>query len=129
MNRKVIAATLMFISTSANADWAYVTRSNLGIDYYAEPSTIRREGSIVKMWWMESFSSPQVMDGTPYLSTRALEYFNCSNQTSIKTYITVHPNRMGSGAAIAYGDIPNPQWTPVPPNTTLARLLQYACSK
>ncbi len=64
---------LAVVCSNAEADWVEVNRDEIST-IYADPTTIRRAGDIVKMWSVFDYKKAETTsDGKPYMSSRSQE--------------------------------------------------------
>ena len=63
------------------AEWIQIGRASNTI-IYADPSTIRKKGNIVKMWLMMDYSKVTGENGDQYLSQIAQHIYDCEEELS-----------------------------------------------
>ena len=128
-HRCVVAALLVFSCTSAVAGvWIEMSRHD---DYaaYADPSTIRRDGDLVKMWSMFDYKNPQPgPGGKPYLSTRRHFEYDCKQVRARALGASLHAVKAGNGEALVATDA-KLGWSKVAPDSADDFLLKFACKK
>jgi hypothetical protein len=107
----------VWIETSKTDD--YVT--------YADPSSIRRDGDIVKMWSMFDYRQPQAgIPGKPYQSARRRFEYDCKQSLTRALEVSSHAAHDGKGAAIATASVKY-NWSAVVKQSADEYLLKFAC--
>ena len=131
MMTKKIGTTLLLaaLSTGVMAEWTQVGNSD-GITIYADPTTIRKNGHMVKMWYLFDESTPQsIPPGTPpFSSTKFQGEFDCAEERSRRLYSSYHSDQMGAGSVVDV-NASQRQWTPVSPESIIEALWKVACHK
>jgi len=125
--RKGILLLLAFASNSAAADWVAVGRSKPSI-LYADLTTIRKAGDMVKMSDLLDFKTTQVTQGYRYMSSLTTSEYDCKETRSRILYFSWHSEQMGEGQ-IVHMDLDPGGWGPVPPRSGVERLWKLACGK
>ena len=66
----------------AYAEWVEIgySESNGGYTTYADPSTIRNKGGLVKMWVLYDYKTIQTVFGLSYLSRRTQQQYDCGEE-------------------------------------------------
>jgi hypothetical protein len=128
ITRRIAAAALLAIACSAASAgvWIEMSRND---DYaaYADPSTIRREGDLVKMWSMFDYKNLQPgPGGKPYLSTRRHFEYDCKQRRARALGASVHAVKAGNGEALIATDA-RLGWSKVAPDSADDFLLKFAC--
>lgn len=136
--RKTILTILLLIvvSTDAAAEWLMVGVHDGG-DIYADPSTIFKNGDLVKMWSLVDYKIPRVFGRLkPCKSMKVQSEFDCKEKQSRGLSFFAYSGNMGSGeaanmsgAGISYIDTNPKNWVPVPHNGTGPALWKIACEK
>ncbi len=132
MKRLIFVCLLMTCSASW-AEWKFTGSTKSGsYTAYHEKSTIRKNGSIVKMWIMWDFSVIQTDTlGDKYLSQKVLVAYDCRSETSAAISIVQFSDSMGNGVVVYTGSRKENalDWTPVVPNSIDEAEWQIACGK
>jgi hypothetical protein len=118
LSGNVMAAKWVRVATGGNN--VYVA--------YVEVDTIRRVGSMVRMWGMDDFNSPRVNMGYRYKSSKGLAEYDCLNQQSRIINWALFSGNMGTGEVAGYGNTPD-NWSPVQPDSVEDILWKIACAK
>ena len=89
---------LMSFSWSASAEWVNIAGPlDGGIKAYANPSTIRRSGHIVKLWNMYDLDEAKTIRDITFLSVKAQEEFDCNEKKIKLLALSKHSLNMGAG--------------------------------
>ena len=130
MKKLILTILLTITSTSAMAEWTYLTSSN-SEDIYIDKSDIREKGNMVKMWDMTDYKSRQIQtdkDGASFLSTRSLTEYDCLEVKFTTLNITFFSGNLGEGE-IVFNHQYDKKWADIPPDTIVKRLWKTACNK
>ena len=121
--------TLFVLSSSpAYAEWVKIS-SNDTFTYYADPETIRRKGTLVKMWVLVDFKTIQTSaEGKSYLSNKAQREYDCAEEQTRRLSYYWYTGQMGKGEVAVYDTDPT-TWQPDPPESVGQKFLKLACSK
>jgi len=119
---------LVVINTSVKAEWV-VIGVNDNSTYYANPDTIRKSGNKVKMWVLLDMNTIQESLGDKYLSMKAQEQFDCSEEQRKVLYLSQHSKNMGGGDVVYSGATPDSNWFPVSPESMNELAWKFACGK
>ena len=97
-----LVTLLSAVSASALAEvWIETSRND---DYlaYADPSSVRRDGDVVKMWSMFDYRNPQPgIPGKTYLSTRRHFEYDCKRaRTGASRLVARRPRGQGRRAHV-----------------------------
>jgi len=126
--RLALAVLLAVASSSAAAEWLSLVRDEAQTTY-ADPSTIRRAGDMVKMWDMYDYTTVQVSTkGKPYRSSKHQYEYDCKGERGRLLFFSYHSGNMGGGAAVEIQTM-HSEWVPVAPGTRFEILWKVACGK
>ncbi len=97
---------------------------------YANPSTIRRNGVMVKMWDIIDFKKAQSIDKAvkPYKSTMSYSEYDCEEKRLRRLSSSWRSDAMGKGNVVFSNHDPS-EWIAIPPNSRGERLWSVACGK
>ena len=125
-----LAVVFAIVSNSANAEWTYVGRSSDGNPtIYADLATIRKSGSIVKMWTMSDYNIVQKSsNGKQYLSAKTQDEYDCKEETSGILAFTTFSENMGNGNPISSDSGPANK-KPISPESLIEAIWKIACAK
>ncbi len=127
MRELLIGLVLSVMATAANAGWVFVTELDDVADeikYYANPTTKRRIGNIVRIWEITDYVKPQVLNGKSYFSTRTYEQYDCAERTQQTLQLTLFSEKMATGLASDAKPAPKEF---VEPESVGEALFDFAC--
>ena len=125
----VAFCVLAAASVTAKAEVWIETSKNDAYKAYADPSSIRREGDIVKMWSMFDYKNPQTgIPGKPHQSTRRQFEYDCKQNRARALAVSSHAAHDGKGDPIAAASLKY-NWSAVVPDSADDYLLKFACKK
>jgi hypothetical protein len=130
MKKLLLTILLTVISTSAMAEWTFLTtNADITKKVYIDVSSIRKNKSQVKMWDLFDFKNPLTnADGSRCLSAKRLVEYDCNNEQSRLLAFVQHSSNMGKGEVVMSYAVPD-DWFPVAPNTIEQSLIQATCRK
>jgi len=116
------------LSGEVKAEWDKIY-SNDRVVTYADTSTVRRKGNIVKLWSLFDFKEESVYrDGSQYLSIMRETEFNCKDGLQRMVAFSIHSGKMGKGRMIDSGTTPQ-DWKPVSKANIAQDMKTYACDR
>jgi hypothetical protein len=107
--------------------WIVIGRAHT-FTVYANPATIRRAGSKVKIWEMKDYNTAQMNDGEPYMSQRTQNEYDCKERRSRILTLSLHSENMGGGKVI-WSDPDPGKWYLVAPGRVGEAPWKFACRK
>ena len=114
------------ISGSVMADWDKVY-SNDKLIVFADPSSIRRKGNIVKLLTLFDFKAENTYsDGSLYMSIMRETEFNCKDNLQRMVSYSIHSGKMGKGRLVDSGASPQ-DWKPVSKANIALDMKTFAC--
>lgn len=123
----VLVASLL-INHNAIADWVQIAES-AATTFYVDPSTVRRNGNMAKMWELIDLREAELVLGKAYLSIRSQQEYDCSDERVRTITSTSFSGHMADGKTIFYDPTEGP-FRPVEPGRAVNRVLwKYACGK
>lgn len=127
MKKEIGAALLLAaISGSAAAEWVKVA-SNPTFTTYADRTTIRKVGNMVRMWDLTDFKAVKVSaSDKDYLSSKIEAEYDCREWQFRIVFFSDHSEQMGEGE-VAHRDAVPCDWQPVFPSTISEALWNIAC--
>lgn len=93
---------------------------------YADVSTIRKVGDVVRMTGLFDWKEPRSGPGGRFVSEYLHDEFDCQRRAYRTVADTLFSESMAQGRVVYVGDIPAP-WRPVQPRTVADGLWQVAC--
>jgi hypothetical protein len=97
MKRLLLLTLLVLSSGPAYAEWMSLGASDSGTTVYADPTTIRREGDLVKMLVLFDFKTKQSKADVSYLSAKAQMEYDCAGQRFEGHAVLYFSDNMGNG--------------------------------
>lgn len=118
--------TLLFLcSVPAHAEWVKAG-DNDDFSAYVDLGTIRRNGSLVKMWGLADFKTARTQEGITLLSSVYQGEHDCAEERSRGLAYTWFSDHMGNGNAVA-SNSDTGLWQPVDPESMEETVLEIAC--
>jgi hypothetical protein len=128
MKKLLLALLLIAISTSAMAEWIYISESANGDKTYMDISTIKKTGSgTYKVWDLLDYAQPQILGASNYLSLATNLEFDCNNDANRHIYFVGYSENMGKGNVIG-SENGSQTWKPEVPGSVGFQELKFICS-
>lgn len=128
MQKVLWAGLLGIVSTCACADWIEI-ESNDVATVYANPASIRKVGSVVKMWVLYDLRKPDSLQGKNYWSMKSNDNHDCSADRTQRLHTLFYAGNMGSGNVIPTQHTGNNPWKPVIQDTLSDAARKFACKE
>ena len=125
MRKLLIGLALSVMATAAQAQWVLVYETE-GAKSYADPTTKRRTGNIVRVWELTDYINPDFFNGKAYYSDRAYVQNDCAERSRQVLEITGFTGRMASGDSVGSDSQPGKKRF-VAPRTNGEEMLNFAC--
>ena len=125
----ILMLLVSVVSSSAFAEWMVLGVSNETKTNYVNPTTVRNADSRVKMWSLSDFKSIQVIAGRSFLSSKDQYEYDCEQRRARLLFFVNYSGNMGAGAVTLSSTVPAPDWDPIPPDTVLDQMWEFACGK
>ena len=125
-----IALTLLSLSSgSAYAEWVKVSDSDeAGKTVYVDPTSIRRNSNLVKMWQFYDFKTVQTLGSIRFLTAKEQWEFDCAEERSRVVARKEFSGNMGSGTMVSTNSQVG-KWVPVMPDSIGQAVWKVACEK
>jgi|ERR1035437_932440 hypothetical protein len=127
MRKAILIMILAIVSSNAAAEWVGVSYSG-NFTVYADPTTIRRAGNMVKMSILVDLKKAEYHGLMPFMSMIGKDEFDCKEDQSRRLASSLYSGKMGEGAVVSSSSDPI-NWEPVPPRTSVEALWKFACGK
>jgi hypothetical protein len=128
MTRTLLITLLMLSSGPAYAEWMSLGSSESGTTVYADPSTMRHEGDLVKMLVLFDFKSKQTKADISYLSAQAQMEYDCAEQRFEGHAVLYFSGNMGNGQLLDRSSGKG-RWLRISPGRLDYDLWKLACGK
>ena len=129
MTRLLLLILLMLSGGPAYAEWVAIGGNDqIGMTTYVDPTTIRRNSNLVKIWQLNDFKTVQTVEGTSFLSTKKQREFNCAEERTRILAATQFSGNMGN-SKVVWVNSNEQKWEPVVPGSISQTLLEFACGK
>jgi hypothetical protein len=111
-----LIALLLLSSVSAYAEWVKIGSTD-DYTYFADPSAIRRKGSLVKRWELYDFKTVQTLKRGSSFSFKQLMEYDCAEEQFRQIAIHAYSGQMGSGEIVESSSGDPGKWQPVIPGS------------
>lgn len=117
------------MNTSVMAEWTKVEWSHEdgGLTLYVDYTTIRKEGSKVRMLSLTDFEIKE-KDKTDLFSSRTQDEFDCSEKKMRQLFYALYSGSMGGGK-MEHSNSEHLKWMPVEPGSMGEAMWEIACGK
>jgi len=131
MRKAILILLLAVVSNSVMAEWVMLGTNDSGTTtVYADPSTISKNGDMVKMWSMIDFEKAvKLSDGKQFLSWKTQYEFDCKIKQSRMLAVSMHSENMGGGEVTNSLDYESPKGEAVLADSNGEVLWNYACRR
>jgi hypothetical protein len=134
MRKLILILFLALFMNSAYAAWTLVAISNDDNDnYFIDKSTIRKNGTKVKAWFLNDMKIPSKNNEEKYYSSvKRLSEFDCKNETNIGLASVGTADNMGGGAVVfsyTYDDRKEFPAQPIVPGSIGEAMFKAVCGK
>ena len=132
MKRLILIMFLVLSGGPAYAEWielAY-TDGPEGYTLHVDPDTIRRKGTLVKIWVLYDYKTIQKMEGTSYtyMSSRVQSQYDCVEERSRRLSLAWFSGNMANGTVVVISQDES-KWTPVAPGSIGQVLWKFTCEE
>jgi surface-adhesin protein E len=120
---------LLLSSGPAYAEWVAIGSSESlgGYTVYVDPDTIRHKGDLVKVWALTDYTTIQTVADLSFLSSKAQNEFDCTEERQRELSVTWFSSNMGKGNGIWTNSDETP-WRPVAPGSVGQGVWDFACA-
>jgi|SRR5688572_3041314 hypothetical protein len=126
---RLLLFILLFLNVGlAFADWMSLGESDSGTTVHADPTTIRREGDLVKMWVLFDFKTVRTKEGVSYSSAKAHMEYDCADQRYEGLAVMYYSSNMGNGNVLDRTSGKG-KWLRISPGSLDQSLWKLACDK
>lgn len=130
--KKLIFFVLLVCGNASASEWVHAGKRG-GTDFYIDPLSVKQSGKYRSASIMTDLDSPRQVFGakaTYYLSTRRLQYFDCTRKLSAITESSFHAESMGEGEMVErYStNLRSASFSKPHPDTLDDKVLEVVCS-
>jgi hypothetical protein len=112
MRKVILVLLLAVVSMGAKAEWVNIY-SDENFSVFADPSTISKNGNLVKMKSLYDFKAAQaIATSNPSQSETWQKEFDCQIKQYRPLHMALYTENMGKGTAIRISDEVG-NWTPI----------------
>ena len=126
MRKLLIGLVLSLVATAASAEWVLAFEAGTGEKFYANPTTKKRTGDTVRIWELQDFSKPAVLDGKPVYSIRLYRQYDCAERTGQSLQTATFAGNMAAGESLGISTQPGTKRF-IAPGTAANAMLNFAC--
>ena len=129
MHKTILIMLIVVVSSSAMAEWVYVTKTTKEAEKtdaftaYADPDTIRKTGNRVKMWVMYDYYSAMNLR---VISAMHKEEFDCKEKQMRQLFLAGYSGHMTDGETVLIRNVRD-DWELVPTDSVGGAVLEFAC--
>ena len=128
MRKAVLITLLASMSNGAVAEWVVVSESDTATTY-AEPTSIRRIGKVVRILTIHDFKKARTdVNGNLFTSSKSQEEFDCIQKRTRVVFYSSHAENLAKGKVVYRDATPN-KWSPIKPNSAAEFLWEFVCKK
>jgi|688.fasta_scaffold187539_2 hypothetical protein len=127
MREFLIGLALSVMAASAQAQWVLVAEGKNGDNFYADPTTKRRTGNVVRIWEMQDYLKPEISSGKLSYSTVVYREYDCVNKMFQTLQGTEFAGQMATGESLGTHTRPANKGF-VPPGTVANIIFNFACN-
>jgi hypothetical protein len=125
----LLIALMILSSQPVYAEWVLVSGDDeVGLKVYVDPATLRRNGTLAKMWQLYDYKTVQTVAGDSLLSMKRFNEYDCTEERTRMLGYTWFSGNMGNGNVV-YSTMEQLQWEPVILRTINRTLWKVACEK
>jgi hypothetical protein len=129
MTRLLLVTIVLLSSGPAYAEWVKVSDGDdAGRTVYVNPTTIRRNSNLVKMWQLYDYKTVQTVGGIRFLTAEEQWEYDCAEERGRVVALKGFSGNMASGTMV-YTNSEVGKWVPVMPGTTGRTVWKVACGK
>ncbi|MGE0645533.1 MAG: surface-adhesin E family protein [Nitrospira sp.] len=130
-NVAVVLSPLVFLywlgEARVYAEWLLV-EANAKATVYVEAETITQHGDLVRAWVLDDLKTGHTRGFSKYLSSRAQEEHDCTNERFRLLSLENFSENMGAGEMV-YRNAAASGWTGVPRGTLAHSVWKFVCGK
>lgn len=121
---KMLLLPLLFVTGPAWAEWKEISETDEAI-YYIDPTTIRKEGNLRKIWVLKHHKKRSATGSKSVLNR---DEFDCTNELRRYLVISGHTELQAKGETLMTIKEPG-KWGEIPPHSTAAHIFATVCAQ
>jgi len=111
------------------AEWIFYG-SNKDSDLYIDYESIRKDGEIAKMWFMEDYRGVRKISyGKSFLSATTLGEYDCKEERVGTDSFAIYSEKKGGGNVVFTSKMKKVNWEAIAPDSLGEILWKNACGK
>ena len=127
--RLLLTVMLACVSSGAMAEWTFYG-SNKDSDLYLDYGSIRKDGEIAKMWFMEDYrGAKKISYGKSFLSATTLGVYDCKEERVETDSFALYSKEKGGGDVVFTSKMKKMNWEAIVPDSLGEILWKKACGK
>ena len=127
--RLLLTVMILCISSGAMAEWTFYG-SNKDSDLYLDYGSIRKDGEIAKMWFMEDYRGvKKISNGKSFLSATTLGIYDCKEERVGTDSFAIYSEKKGGGEAVFTSRMKQVNWEAIAPDSLGEILWKKACGR
>jgi hypothetical protein len=123
--KTLLIALSLLASLPVWAEWTYIVTNQRGDKFYLDMKTIRKDGSLRKVWELVEFSKKTGFGGR---SIRSRGEYDCKNERYRQLSMAAFAENMADGDVITT-DNDTKEWQDIAPETAQNILQLFLCNK
>ena len=130
MHKVMLMILLVFVSSSAMAEWVKVAVSakeagkEATMTAYADPDTIRKTGDRVRLWVLADYKI--INEEYGIASSRQKDEYDCKERKQRRLFIVFYSGHMNKGETVLIHN-DRGDWEKIPRGSLVEAMLQFAC--
>jgi len=128
MREAILTVLLAVMNNGAVAEWVVAGGSEI-YTAYVDTATIRKVGSMVKVWELLDLQTAVQLDkGKQHMSVKRQSEYDCEQEQWRAPYLSLYAGHMATGKLV-YSNANPDKWQPILPGSVGEALWQFACRK
>jgi hypothetical protein len=129
--KRLLFLLLLTVCSVSWADWEFVGgATDSTFSRHIDKSTLRKNGSLVKLWVMDNFAQTQTDPaGRKFKSQAQLLTYDCVSETVAAVSFTDFSGYLGSGSIVSSNTWKELEWNPIYPGSIGEIVWKIACEK
>lgn len=123
----IVVALQPVSAIPSGAEWLLVDR-NANATVYVDRGSLQRTGDTVRLWVLDDLKMAHTRGAETYLSSRAQEEHDCTNERFRLVALVRFAGQMGTGKVV-YERTVESNWASIPKGTLAQSVWKYACGK